>query len=334
MTGDGAGVNAQARDVSFLIGFAETLPNVDMSEIAVAGYSWGGISNLFAAARDNRIDALVALDGSMRYFPGLVEQAGDVHPGPMLFFTEHEITLEDAAQEFTSKGEIGPSVLNAWTHGDLITAHMLGMTHQEFSSRGQRYEDVWRASHEVQNSDYTREDVIAGYGWVARYALNFLDAYLRHNPDAMAFLKRTPTENGVPSHWMSVEFRAAKGLPSTLDSFRAELGRRGFDDATKVYAAMQKEDHNFKLGEQEVDSWAHDLLSKGHLPQALALFRLNLQNYPESSGVYDSLGDAYIKAGQKQLAIDIYKKALEKNPDNNPAKQRLKEIENGTTNAK
>ena len=31
-----------------------------MSEIAVAVFSWGGISNLFAAARDNRIDALVA----------------------------------------------------------------------------------------------------------------------------------------------------------------------------------------------------------------------------------------------------------------------------------
>jgi len=41
----------------------------------------GGLSNLFAAARDNRIRALVALDGSMRYFPALVKQAGDVDPG-------------------------------------------------------------------------------------------------------------------------------------------------------------------------------------------------------------------------------------------------------------
>ena len=75
-----SGVNAQARDISFLIGYAQTLPNTDMSELAVAGFSWGGISNLFAAARDNRIDALVALDGSMRYYPGLVKTAGDVHP--------------------------------------------------------------------------------------------------------------------------------------------------------------------------------------------------------------------------------------------------------------
>ena len=102
MTNDLAGVNAQARDISFLIGYAQTLPNTDMSELAVAGFSWGGISNLFAAARDNRIDALVALDGSMRYYPGLVKAAGDVHPEqmtiPLLFFAQGDMTLEDQAR--------------------------------------------------------------------------------------------------------------------------------------------------------------------------------------------------------------------------------------------
>ncbi len=51
MTNDLTGINAQAHDISFLIGYAQTLPNTDMSELAVAGFSWGGISNLFAAAR-------------------------------------------------------------------------------------------------------------------------------------------------------------------------------------------------------------------------------------------------------------------------------------------
>src|SRR5579875_2975846 len=66
-THDVAGVNAQAEDISFLIGWAETLPDADVTSVAVVGFSWGGLSNLFAAARDSRISALVALDGSMRY---------------------------------------------------------------------------------------------------------------------------------------------------------------------------------------------------------------------------------------------------------------------------
>jgi len=40
MTVELAGANAEARDMSFLIDFARTLPNTDMSEVAAMGYSW------------------------------------------------------------------------------------------------------------------------------------------------------------------------------------------------------------------------------------------------------------------------------------------------------
>jgi hypothetical protein len=40
-------------------------------------WSWGGISSLFVAARDSRIDALVSMDDSMRYYAGLVKNDGD-----------------------------------------------------------------------------------------------------------------------------------------------------------------------------------------------------------------------------------------------------------------
>lgn len=44
MTTDLAGINAQAADISYLIAYAQTLPDTDMSQVAVAGFSWGGIS--------------------------------------------------------------------------------------------------------------------------------------------------------------------------------------------------------------------------------------------------------------------------------------------------
>jgi predicted dienelactone hydrolase len=83
MTDDLEGIDSQARDVSLLITYAGTLPNVDLSKVGVVSWSWGGISSLFAAARDTRIDALAEMDGSMRYYPGLVQKAGDVHPEQM-----------------------------------------------------------------------------------------------------------------------------------------------------------------------------------------------------------------------------------------------------------
>src|ERR1700722_19942016 len=175
MTVDLAGIDAQAQDISFLIGYAQTLPNTEMSQIAVAGFSWGGISNLFAAARDNRIHALVALDGSMRYFPGLVKAATDVHPDqmtiPMLFFTQGPTSLEKLARHSVNKDTDGPNVLNAWTHGDLFTVDDLALVHTEHSSMYQRNEDIWKDYPSGRKADYSRADGVVGYAWIARYTL-------------------------------------------------------------------------------------------------------------------------------------------------------------------
>jgi pimeloyl-ACP methyl ester carboxylesterase len=214
MTSDIAGINAQARDISFLIDYANALPNTDTSAVAVAGHSWGGISNLFAAARDSRITALIALDGSLRYFPGLVKQANDVHPEqmrvPLLYFAEAEWSLEDQERYTTAPEREGPNVLNAWTHGDLWLVHMLDLNHYEFGSMFQRNEDRRRETQQWRIPGLTREDAITGYAWMARYTLRFLDAYLKRDGAAMAFLKKTPVENGVPAaHVMSVRYRSA-----------------------------------------------------------------------------------------------------------------------------
>jgi tetratricopeptide (TPR) repeat protein len=337
MTDDLTGINAQAGDISFLIGYAQTLPNTDMSEVAVGGFSWGGISNLVAASRDNRIDALFALDGSMRYYPGLVKQA-DVHPErmtlPLLYFTQGEISIEEQESFPRDEKNPAPNVLNQWTHGDLITVHDMALVHVEHSSMYQRNEDTWKGFADQQKADYGREDGIAGYAWVARYTLHFLDAYLKHDTESMSWLKKTPAENGVPKHFMTVNFRPAKGRPATFDTFRAELGEKGFDHADELYVAMQKEKSDFKLDEGTVNTWGLALMTENHFPEAIAVLKLNVKNNPESGNAYDSLAEAYLKAGEKPLAIDSFKKSLEKDPGNENAKKRLKELGAPSANPK
>jgi len=334
MTMDLNGIDAQVRDISFLISYAQTLPNTDMSKVAVAGFSWGGISNLFAAARDNRVDALIALDGSMRYFPGLVKQA-DVHPQdmtiPLLFFAQGEITIEDQARYMADATKnLGPSVLNAWTHGDLVTVHMLGLAHIQFSSMYQRNQDIWKQP-EGQKADYDREDAMTAYGWVSRYALAFLDAYLKHDANAMTFLKNTPAQNGAPKHFMTVNFREAKGVPASFEGFRTEIGRKGMDQATEIYAAMKKENPDFNLDDDALRAWADDLTAENHTPEAIDLLKLDVQLHPDSAAAYYALAGAYANSGQKQLAIENYKKTLEKDPTNQRAKEKLDKLQEPQT---
>ena len=215
MTIDLPGANAEGRDISFLIDDATSLPDTDSAAVAVIGYSWGGMSALFSAARDKRIDALVSLDGSFRYAPALVQQAGDVHPDqmtiPMLFFSRAEESLEAWAAASQDKGQfcVASNVLNEWTHGDLYHLQMLAISHIQFSSMFQRSERFRKEGLHFVPADYSLEEGAESYNWIARYTLEFLDAYLRHDPEAATFLRRTPSENGVPKHLIAASFGPA-----------------------------------------------------------------------------------------------------------------------------
>jgi CubicO group peptidase (beta-lactamase class C family) len=64
----------------------------------------------------------------------------------------------------------------------------------------------------------------------------------------------------------------------------------------------------------------------GHEQDAISIFQRNVQDFPASSNVYDSLGEAYMKVGQKDLAIANYEKSLQLNPKNQNAVEQLKRL--------
>ena len=55
----------------------------------------------------------------------------------------------------------------------------------------------------------------------------------------------------------------------------------------------------------------YDHLQNGDKKGAIAILKLNASLYPNSPNVYDSLGDAYLADGQKDLARQYAHKALE-----------------------
>ena len=75
------------------------------------------------------------------------------------------------------------------------------------------------------------------------------------------------------------------------------------------------------------------MLTTNHLPEAICVFKLNVSLNPDSGNVYDSLAEAYMKAGDKEHSVVNYKKALEKDPSNENAKQKIKELEQPQTAA-
>lgn len=70
----------------------------------------------------------------------------------------------------------------------------------------------------------------------------------------------------------------------------------------------------------------YGLLRRKYVSEAAEVFKLNTIAYPNSFNVYDSLGEAYMKLGNNELAILNYNKSLELNPENKNAVKMLEKL--------
>jgi cytochrome c-type biogenesis protein CcmH/NrfG len=56
------------------------------------------------------------------------------------------------------------------------------------------------------------------------------------------------------------------------------------------------------------------------------VFKLSVEEYPQSYNTWDSLADAYLAHEDKDLAVENYRKALELDPNDTNAKEKLKQL--------
>jgi tetratricopeptide (TPR) repeat protein len=89
--------------------------------------------------------------------------------------------------------------------------------------------------------------------------------------------------------------------------------------AVKTVEALRKDKKNHAFEEDEINMLGYSYLQSGKLAEALAVFKINVEEFPNSFNAYDSYGEALMKDGQKEAAIVNYKKSLELNPGNSNA---------------
>jgi CubicO group peptidase (beta-lactamase class C family) len=145
------------------------------------------------------------------------------------------------------------------------------------------------------------------------------------------------------------QFAFAKGEGGKVDSFRIRFDRdtiearrlaQGevipyeqliagkFAEAIEAYKKIKREKPNDNAVEEErLNYIGYSLLEQKNIAAAIAVFKANVELYPQSSNVYDSLGEAYLANGEKELAIANYRKSLDLNPQNKNAVEALKKLE-------
>jgi uncharacterized membrane protein len=128
--------------------------------------------------------------------------------------------------------------------------------------------------------------------------------------------------NWLPDFRKGFDFRTpvAVTLSSTIES-------RGIDAAVRQYRALRTAaPPNYNFDEAELNSLGYRLLRNKRLPEAIRIFQLNAEAYPKSSNVYDSLGEAFNRAGNKRQATAYYERAVQLDPKNYDALSMLQKL--------
>jgi carboxyl-terminal processing protease len=99
----------------------------------------------------------------------------------------------------------------------------------------------------------------------------------------------------------------------------------GIDALDRQYLSL-KEKYPRYVTEPLLNELGYLFLYNNLTGPAIQVLKLNVKKFPQSANTYDSLGEAYMNAGNKRLAIWNYEKSLKLNPNNAYGKENLKKL--------
>ena len=71
--------------------------------------------------------------------------------------------------------------------------------------------------------------------------------------------------------------------------------------------------------ESTINATGYRHLENSEIDAAIAVFELNIDTFPESANTWDSLAEAIMASGDREMAVRFYRRSLELDPDNRNA---------------
>lgn len=111
----------------------------------------------------------------------------------------------------------------------------------------------------------------------------------------------------------------------SIDAYYADI-----NSVEKVIEMIKQEfkkgkQSEYNISEDLVNNFGYSLLKKNQNQEALKIFKLNTELYPNGFNTFDSYGECLMALGQKKEALKAYKKSLALNPQNDNARKIIDE---------
>jgi len=117
-------------------------------------------------------------------------------------------------------------------------------------------------------------------------------------------------EKIIPANHPSFRWIGIEQYYSTKHSLEQAFTNDGIEASINLYYELKVE-YPWKIEENTFNDFGYYLLGMKLFEESIRIFKLNLEAYPKSWNTYDSLGEAYMKSGKIDLALEYYEKSRE-----------------------
>jgi uncharacterized membrane protein len=129
------------------------------------------------------------------------------------------------------------------------------------------------------------------------------------------------------ANWLPEAKAAYDPRTSIAQTLSATIASTGIDQAVQQYHALKSaQPATYNFDEGELNTLGYQLIRANKFNEATRVFKLNVEAYPQSGNVYDSLAEAYMDSGNKVQAIANYQLSLKLNPKNRNAVLMLQKL--------
>lgn len=297
---DQVGFYAYMQDIEFVYGYMHHFPNIDHDLVGIVGFSMGGSAATLVQLRNTDIDAAVYLD------TGSIFSIVDGWFRPIPFYNRADLRVPQLYLTRKDAQFLDLDSLQSMPYTDrFLVLFEKGYLHLDFVSDG-----IFPSATTGFFATPRNTDPQPLYETVARYTLHFFDAYLKKDQQSMAFLLRSPDENKVPAGLMTTQY-FKKLPPPPREQEYIDIVRNNFARAREIFNQFRETTPNQKLfREANLNAVGYEFLLRGLQQQAVDVFLLNTEAYPNSANAFDSLSEGCESAGRKEDAVKYAKAGL------------------------
>jgi len=99
------------------------------------------------------------------------------------------------------------------------------------------------------------------------------------------------------------------------------------DEVIEIIKQQDRDEPVYDISENYINELGYEFMQiENKINDALKLFKLNTELYPNAFNTFDSYGECLLKLGDKENAIIAYRKSVELNPENESAIKVLSEL--------